>query len=395
MCSGKPAPMATKRGRPSSGGPAATLALVRWFRATAREMPWRVRPLGTRRDPYLVLVSELMLQQTQVARVAPAFERFVARFPTVAALAAAAEPEVLALWSGLGYYRRAKLLYAAARAVSESYGGELPRKAEMLGELPGIGPYTSAAVASLAFHEPVAMVDGNVTRVMLRLNGRRGSASDPKQVAWAREHADVFVALAGRRPGPTLAAEGLMELGATICTPRSPRCDECPVRASCVARAKGLTDVIPEPKRAKPTPTIRAIAVLLTDRGGRIAIETRPAWGMWASMIQAPTIEQPAPDHEVPGPTGATIRRLLGLPASIRLRAADRFEHQTTHRRFEFTVFVSPTLTLKEARATTLARPGISWATREEIASMALSTVQSRVLLGIVASLHLPRPSKP
>jgi A/G-specific adenine glycosylase len=176
-------------------------ALVRWFKAVAREMPWRTRPAGTKRDPYLVLVSELMLQQTQVSRVAPAFERFVKRFPTVRSLAEASEPEVLALWSGLGYYRRAKLLHAAARAVMASHGGVMPGTSEELEALPGLGPYTAAAVASLAFHEPRAMVDGNVTRVMLRVHGRRGKASDPKQVKWAREHADAIVGAAGEGTG--------------------------------------------------------------------------------------------------------------------------------------------------------------------------------------------------
>jgi A/G-specific adenine glycosylase len=351
--------------------------LVRWFRAVAREMPWRTRPLGSPRDPYLVLVSELMLQQTQVSRVVPAFERFVGRFPTVEALAAATEPEVLALWSGLGYYRRAKLLHAAARAVVKEYGGQMPRTSDALLELPGLGPYTAAAVASLAFHEPRAMVDGNVTRVMLRVEGRRGSASDPRQIAWARERADEFVRGAGRKPGPTLAAEGLMELGATVCVPRGPRCDVCPLAGACVARARGLTDVIPEPKRSKETPVVWAVSVVMEDGEGRVAIETRPPKGMWASMVQAPTVEWSGEARDAT----EVAREALGLALSTKIRERERFTHQTTHRRFEFTV-VEVRATKRVKRAIEKTRPGVRWVKREEIAGMGVSAVQSRLLLG-------------
>lgn len=345
-------------------------------------MPWRTRPLGTTRDPYLVLVSELMLQQTQVTRVAPAFERFVGRFPTVEALAAATEPEVLALWSGLGYYRRAKLLHAAARAVVKEYGGQMPRTSGALLELPGLGPYTAAAVASLAFHEPRAMVDGNVTRVMLRVEGRRGSASDPKQIAWARERADEFVRGAGRKPGPTLAAEGLMELGATVCVPRGPRCDECPLAGACVARARGLTDVIPEPKRSNATPVVWAVSVVIEDAEGRVAIETRGPKGMWASMVQAPTVEWNGEARDAVEVAREALGLATGVVTSVKLRERERFTHQTTHRRFEFAVVETARASERVKKAVERARPGLRWATREEIAEMGVSSVQSRVLRG-------------
>lgn len=366
--------MGGERGTKGRGREGAPL-LVRWFRANAREMPWRSRPLGTRRDAYRVLVSELMLQQTQVQRVTSAFERFLERFPTVADLASAAEPEVLALWSGLGYYRRARLLHLAARAVVRAHGGRIPGTREELIELPGLGPYTASAVASLAFHEPVAMVDGNVTRVMLRFLGRRGSASDPKQIAWARERADEFVRGAGRKPGPTLAAEGLMELGATVCVPRGPRCEVCPLAGACVARARGWTDAIPEPKRAKVTPVVWAVSVVVEDGKGRVAIETRPPKGMWASMVQAPTIEWTGTDRDA----AEVAREALAFAPSMKLRERERFTHQTTHRRFEFTV-LSLRATDRVKRSIERARPRVTWATREEIAEMALSSVQARVL---------------
>lgn len=368
-------------GRPGEGAEAGRVAavrgLVRWFKGGARAMPWRPLPLGTRRDPYRVLVSELMLQQTQVSRVVGAFERFMERFPTVETLASAPESEVLALWSGLGYYRRARLLHRAAKGVVELHGGRMPGGVDELRELPGVGAYTAAAVASLAFHEPVAMVDGNVTRVMLRIEGRRGSASDPKQVAWAKQRADALVTLAGRRPGPTLAAEALMELGATVCTPRSPRCEACPMAGACVARARGLTDVIPEPKRTRQTPTVWAVSVVMEDAAGRVAIETRGAEGMWASMVQAPTVEWSGVARDAM----EVGREALGLSSSATMSERERFTHQTTHRRFEFTV-LSVRVSERVKRGVERARPGVTWARREEIAGMALSAVQSRVLLG-------------
>lgn len=326
-----------------------------------------------------------MLQQTQVSRVAPAFERFVKRFPTVRSLAEAGEPEVLALWSGLGYYRRAKLLHASAKAVMASHGGVMPGTSEELEALPGLGPYTAAAVASLGFHERRAMVDGNVTRVMLRVHGRRGSASDPKQVKWAREHADAIVGAAGSGrgdgagsgSGAALAAEALMELGATVCVPRGPRCEACPLAEACIARAKGLTDVIPEPKRAKATPTVWAVSVVMEDSEGRVAIETRAAKGMWASMVQAPTVEWSGDARDAT----EVAREAFGLAISMKLHERERFTHQTTHRRFEFTV-VEVRATERVKRAVERARPGVRWVERKEIGGMGISAVQSRVLLG-------------
>ncbi len=159
---------------PSAAAPDAAIArsLIRWFRATARDLPWRDRPLGAGRDPYRVLVSELMLQQTQASRVAERFDRFLERFPTVGALAAADEAEVLALWSGLGYYRRARLLHGAARAIVGEHAGRFPDRAATLAGLPGVGRYTAGAVASLSFLERTPAVDANVLRVILRLEGR-------------------------------------------------------------------------------------------------------------------------------------------------------------------------------------------------------------------------------
>jgi len=210
---------------------AAASAVAGWFANVARDLPWR-----RRRSGYHALVSELMLQQTQVARVVEKFEPFVRRFPTVAALAAAREDEVLAMWQGLGYYRRARLLHAAAKAIVERHRGRVPvRDHAALLALPGVGRYTAGAIGSIVAGERVPIVDGNVTRVFQRLAARKGSASDRAVVDWAWEEARRYVA--GARD-PAAANEGLMELGATVCTPAAPRCDACPVSAMC--RRPGL-----------------------------------------------------------------------------------------------------------------------------------------------------------
>ncbi len=195
--------------------------LLAWYDGFRRDLPWR-----RTRDPWAVWVSEVMLQQTQVATAAPYFVRFLDRFPNPAALAEASEEELLAFWSGLGYYRRARLLQSGARAVAAR--GEMPRRPEELLRLPGIGPYTAAAIASIAFGEPVPVLDGNVARVMARLEGIR----EPATSAPVRRRLRVAAAgwLDATRPGDSNQA--LMELGATLCRPRAPRCASCPLSAA-------------------------------------------------------------------------------------------------------------------------------------------------------------------
>jgi A/G-specific adenine glycosylase len=205
-------------------------ALLRWYDAQRRDLPWRKT-----RDPYRIWVSEIMLQQTRVAAVLEHYRIFLRCFPSIEALASASEADVLAAWSGLGYYRRARMLRECAQQIVEQYGGSFPQNSESLLALPGIGRYTAAAIASIAFGEPVAVVDGNVERVLQRLIG--GTLTS-RQV-WA--HAQAF--LDRSRPGDF--NQGMMELGATVCVPREPRCLACPVRKWCVTRGV-------EVRRAKP-----------------------------------------------------------------------------------------------------------------------------------------------
>jgi len=256
--------------------------LVRWFRAQARALPWRER-----RDAYRVWISEAMLQQTRVATVIPYYRRFLERFPDVATLAAASEEEVLAHWSGLGYYRRARTLLAAAREVVLRHGGELPRTRAELLLLPGIGPYTAGAIASLAFDAPEALVDGNVERVFARLFALPGAAGSAalKERVWelARE-------LVPRSGGAGEWNEALMELGALVCLPREPQCAACPWSGICAARALGRAAEFPAPKARQSGVEVELVA-LLVERRGRILLRRRPEQGRMAGLWELPTRE--------------------------------------------------------------------------------------------------------
>jgi len=236
-----------------------TRALVDWYRTCARDLPWRSEP----RDPYLVLVSEIMLQQTQVDRVAPRFASFVERFPTFADLAAATEDEVLTAWSGLGYYRRGRNLHRLAREVAAG-AGCLPRMASDLERLPGIGPYTAAAVASLAFGEAVPVLDGNVMRVGARVLAME---TDPRSAAGRRRLETWVVGLMEGAP-PGQVNEALMELGAVVCRPVDPDCAVCPFADRCGAKAEGRPEAYPPPRRRRAQVALRWVAACCVDREG-------------------------------------------------------------------------------------------------------------------------------
>jgi A/G-specific adenine glycosylase len=246
--------------------------LLGWYSANRRGLPWRRSC-----DPYLIWISEIMLQQTRVAVVIDRFESFVKRFPTIAALAKAPEQEVLALWSGLGYYRRARMLHQAAKFVATHHQGKLPVTADELRELPGIGAYTAAAIASIAHGEPEAVVDGNVERVICRLagwgeNGGEGATARRKKIqSMASELLDPM------KPGDFNQA--MMELGATVCLPRNPQCLVCPVTESCATRGEHKT----APREPMAS---RAVGHALTVLDGKVLLEQRPATetvmpGMW------------------------------------------------------------------------------------------------------------------
>jgi A/G-specific adenine glycosylase len=268
--------------------------LLAWYDAHAREMPWRVPPGagGTRPDPYAVWLSEVMLQQTTVAAVKGYFARFLQRWPDVGALAAAADGEVMGEWAGLGYYARARNLLKCARAV-DAMGG-FPETREGLLALPGVGPYTAAAIGAIAFGRAEVVVDGNVERVMARLFDIRTPlpSAKPELVAAAAELTPEV------RPGDY--AQAVMDLGATICTPKSPACGICPWRGPCRARAAGVAAELParEPKKAKPVRV--GIAYVARRADGALLLERRPDRGLLGGMLGWPGAEWGAEAQEAP-----------------------------------------------------------------------------------------------
>lgn len=239
-----------------------TAAAESWFKTHQRPLPWR-----STYDPYLVWVSEVMLQQTRMDVVLRRYSGFVARFPSLTSLAAASEHEVLAAWSGLGYYRRARMLRAAARQVVDRFGGVLPRDVESLLSIDGIGRYTAGAVASIAYSQRAPIVDGNVARILARLALIEAPAGSPALMRGAWAEAEQLVA-ASR--DPRLFNQGLMEIGALVCTPRKPRCGECPLRNHCQAFKTGRTDSLPLPKERRPARKLVVPLYLIDDGAGRV-----------------------------------------------------------------------------------------------------------------------------
>ena len=269
--------------------------LLDWYDANARTLPWRARPGANAADPYRVWLSEIMLQQTQVATVIPYFDRFTARWPDFEAFAAAEDADVMSAWAGLGYYARARNLLACARVVASEHGGRLPESEAELLRLPGIGAYTAAAIASIAFGKRAVVVDGNVERVVSRLFGVQTPLprAKPELVALA----DTLTPQA--RPGDY--AQAMMDLGATICTPRNPACVICPVQAHCDARAQGIAPELPRktPKAAKPT---RQGVVWLARQGDALVLEHRPPKGLLGGTLAFPSAQWDGRDIPPPGP---------------------------------------------------------------------------------------------
>lgn len=290
--------------------------LLAWYDDHQRDLPWRRTT-----DPYAILVSEVMLQQTQVARIMERWPRFLARFPDLPSLATAEEDDVLHEWQGAGYYSRARRLHALARTVVAEHEGRLPADHAALLALPGIGPYTAAAVASIAFDLAHAVVDGNVRRVLARLSG------DPDPTPSATQAlADAWLDRA--RPGDWNQA--IMELGATICRPRSPSCDTCPLAADCTLRLHALDPAtIPAPKRQTPT-RVRAWALALHDPSGqRWHLTRHPDGGLFAGLWGLPRLDD--------GRLG-TLRERLGV---TRTRRVGSLTHLLSHRRLEVTLHLA------------------------------------------------------
>ena len=297
-------------------------ALLRWYDAHARDLPWR-----RTRDPYAIWVSEVMCQQTRVETAVPYFRRFMARFPTLADLARAEEGEVLALWSGLGYYRRARMLHAGVREVVARHGGAVPAGRAARRALPGVGPYTAGAIGSIAFGREEPAVDGNVARVLCRLaliDTPLGRA-DTERALW--ELAGRLVV--GERPGALNQA--VMELGARVCAPRRPACDACPARRRCGARARGAPESLPTPRpRRPPTPT-PLVAVVARHRRDLFLVRSRDELyrGLWGVPVLAGSGR----------PRALAALRAAELSARLEPEPRGEVEHLLSHRRLEVTVW--------------------------------------------------------
>ena len=290
--------------------------LLAWFAVHGRTtLPWQRDP-----TPFRVWVSEIMLQQTQVATVIPYYERFIARFPTVAALAAAPIDEVLHLWTGLGYYARARNLHRAAAEVLARHGGELPADFEALAALPGIGRSTAGAILALARGERHAILDGNVKRVLARVFGVEGWPGQPAVAKrlWALAEACT--------PASEVAAytQAIMDLGATVCVPRRPRCEDCPFAACCVARAEARQHELPQRKPRAATRRVRSTVMLLAvSRAGEVLLEKRPAQGLWGGLYVLPMFD------DAQG-AAVFVATRLGTDAA-RARAGAALRHSFTH----------------------------------------------------------------
>ncbi len=302
---------------------AAALAagLAPWFEASHRDLTWR-----RTRDPYAIWVSEIMLQQTRVETVERYYADFLERFPTVHTLAAADEASVLEAWSGLGYYRRARLLHKGARYVRDTHGGTVPDEGAALLAVPGVGRYTAGAIASIAFDKPQALVDGNVARVLSRVRG----IEEPKQQdASAKGHWTLTDAIL-RNGKPRILAQALMELGATVCTPKSPRCEQCPIAARCNAYATGRTASIPAPRKKVAQPVDRLCALAVVSRK-RLLMVKRPATGLLASMWCLPLVV----DEDGPTELGTVFDDPDAMDDWSRIAAV---KHVFTHRIWEMSV---------------------------------------------------------
>ncbi|MGC9947318.1 MAG: A/G-specific adenine glycosylase [Bryobacteraceae bacterium] len=319
--------------------------LLRWYGAHHRDLPWR-----RTRDPYRIWISEIMLQQTRAEAVIPYYERFLQRFPTAVALAAAAEQDVLACWSGLGYYARARNLHRAARLVADGF----PRGYQAIRDLPGVGDYTAAAISSIAFGLPYAALDGNVMRVIARLTDDPADIGAARTRARFRQTAQHYLDGLDRPRRAGAFNQAMMELGATVCLPRAPRCPICPLAAVCQARRAGSQSQLPVKLRKTP-PVKIATAVAVVRKRGRLLLWQRPAdarrlAGFW---------ELPSPEQ---------------LPESPPMPPIGTFRHTITHRHYEVTVHVG------SLPHTTRTMPPLQWIPIDTLPALPLSTTAKKAL---------------
>jgi A/G-specific adenine glycosylase len=337
--------------------------LLTWYDRHRRTLPWRARP-GERTAPYLVWLSEIMLQQTTVATVGDYYRRFIERWPTVDALAAAPLDEVLSAWAGLGYYARARNLHACAQAIASGHGGRFPEDEAGLRALPGIGPYTAAAIRSIAFDHKASAVDGNVERVIARLYAIETPLPDAKIEIHARAAELVPETRAGDY------AQAMMDLGATVCTPRKPLCVICPLTRNCRALKLGIAESLPRRAPKVEKPTRRGLAFVLARKDGAVLLRKRPTKGLLGGMDEVPSSPWregkfvPA-DALADPPVPARWTLLEGL-----------VRHTFTHFHLELSVARATATTDRLAKLL----PGSAWCTLDLLDDRALPTVMRKVI---------------
>ncbi|HXR86738.1 MAG TPA: A/G-specific adenine glycosylase [Stellaceae bacterium] len=332
--------------------------LLEWYDRHRRRLPWRALP-GEQVDPYRVWLSEIMLQQTTVATVGPYFARFLERWPTIEALAAAQLDDVLHAWQGMGYYARARNLHACAQAVVARYRGKFPASEAELLTLPGIGAYTAAAIAAIAFNRHAAPVDGNIERVIARLYAVTTPLPDAKPEL--RQRAAALVPQ--DRPGDF--AQAAMDLGATICTPQKPKCVLCPWRAECRARIEGIAEELPARQAKRAKPLRRGVAFLAVRGDGAVLLRRRPAKGLLGGMMEVPSSDwvSGALDRAAAEKAAPVSARWSALPGVVR--------HSFTHFDLELMVLTGKT------RATKV--EGV-WVQPDALDTQALPTVMKKVI---------------
>ena len=345
-----------------SAGSARPTLLLQWYDRNRRRLPWRAAP-GETSDPYRVWLSEIMLQQTTVKAVGPYFEKFVARWPDVTALGRASQDDVLRMWAGLGYYSRARNLYACAVAVTREHGGGFPDTEEGLRALPGIGPYTAAAIAAIAFDRHTMPVDGNIERVVSRLFAVEDELPQAKPLIQQL----AATLLANSRAGDS--AQALMDLGASICTPKKPACSLCPLNEDCTARLQGTQETFPR-KAPKKSGTLRRGAAFVVTRGEVLLVRSRPEKGLLGGMTEVPGSDWLA------GQDDAAAK--LQAPA---LKGLSRWQckigvvtHVFTHFPLELVVYTA------RAAARTRAPEGMRWVPVATLADEALPNVMRKVI---------------
>ncbi len=361
--------------------PAWAKRLLAWFRKERRRLPWRET-----RDPYRVWVSEIMLQQTRVDTVIPYYARFLERFPTLAALAAAPREAVLRAWEGLGYYARARNLHQAARHLVEEGNGRLPRTLAELRNLPGLGEYTAAAVAAIAFDMPVPALDGNALRVGCRFLGLDSEISSRATRRRVRELFEPVLQAPGVAPGEFNQA--VMELGALACLPKAPRCRDCPIQASCRARASGRQEELPVRNARKRIPHYE-IAVAVIHRAGKVLVARRPEERMLGGYWEFPG------GKRAPGETLAeTARREVREEVALEVRNLRRLctvRHAYSHFRITLTAF---TCDWAGGEPKPLASDAVRWVSPEQLGDLPFPAANRRVIQAYFEAADSRRPGR-